>query len=334
MSVLVYSQPAVRNAWADTAVPTTDIVDPGNAIVTEGWLQSSTPPARQYFNWVLNWSASAVRFFMQNGIAGWNESETYASGAVTNYGGFLLQSAIANNSGNFPLDSSQLSLNASWAPLNGYAYYSPDTSVTSNIHNLINYVTNSSLASTLGGYVTTTSLASQLANYVTNSSLASTLSSYLTIASAAATYVTTSSLASTLSIYLTQASAASIYAPLIGPLFSGNPRAPTAASGTNTTQIATTAFAHGTFNGDISNNGYAILPSGMIIQYGQVFGGSGAPQLVSFPLAFPTNCMSITATSTPSNGTIAVSNPFTSNTGFTLTNGAAGDNTCWIAIGF
>ena len=33
---LVYSIPSVRNAWADTAVPTTDIVDPGNAIESAG----------------------------------------------------------------------------------------------------------------------------------------------------------------------------------------------------------------------------------------------------------------------------------------------------------
>jgi hypothetical protein len=42
--------------------------------------------------------------------------------------------------------------------------------------------------------------------------------------------------------YLTKDSASSLYATIVSPSFSGTPIAPTATSGTNTTQIATTAF--------------------------------------------------------------------------------------------
>ena len=42
--------------------------------------------------------------------------------------------------------------------------------------------------------------------------------------------------------YLTKDSASSLYATISSPTFTGTPLAPTAASGTNTTQIATTAF--------------------------------------------------------------------------------------------
>lgn len=45
-----------------------------------------------------------------------------------------------------------------------------------------------------------------------------------------------------LSAYLTSDTAQSTYAPIASPTFTGTPKAPTAAEGTNTTQIATTAF--------------------------------------------------------------------------------------------
>jgi hypothetical protein len=66
----------------------------------------------------------------------------------------------------------------------------------------------------------------------------SALTPYLTSATAASTYQTISGMSS----YLTTASAASTYAPLASPALTGVPTAPTAANGTNTTQVATTAF--------------------------------------------------------------------------------------------
>jgi hypothetical protein len=90
-------------------------------------------------------------------------------------------------------------------------------------------------------------------NYLTTATAASTyqtlsgMSSYLTTATAASTYQTISGMSS----YLTTASAASTYftiasaankADLASPTFTGVPAAPTAAPGTNTTQVATTAF--------------------------------------------------------------------------------------------
>lgn len=59
-------------------------------------------------------------------------------------------------------------------------------------------------------------------------------------------YVTTAvaavDVSSQLANYLTSATAASTYAPLASPSLSGIPLAPTATAGTNSTQIATTAF--------------------------------------------------------------------------------------------
>ena len=62
----------------------------------------------------------------------------------------------------------------------------------------------------------------------------------------------------------------------------GVPTAPTAANGTNTTQLATTAFAYGMASK--AANGYLKLPNGLIMQWGSV----AANTSVTFPIAFPT----------------------------------------------
>lgn len=143
-----------------------------------------------------------------------------------------------------PSDGSQyLRQNGAWTTVN----FPPDfiTSVTSPLS-----VTSGDLSIDLSAYETVSSAA---ATYQTISGM----SSYLTTASASATYqtisgmnayLTTSAAAST---YLTQANAASTYftianaankADLASPVFTGNPTAPTPATGDNDTSIATTAF--------------------------------------------------------------------------------------------
>lgn len=89
-------------------------------------------------------------------------------------------------------------------------------------------------------------------------------------------------------------------APVASPAFTGTPTAPTAANGTNTTQLATTAFAHG----EVSKaaNGYQKLPSGLIIQWGtSATINANVNGTVTFPLAFPTACTSVVCTPTVNN---------------------------------
>lgn len=64
----------------------------------------------------------------------------------------------------------------------------------------------------------------------------------------------------------------SAYAPLASPTFTGTPAAPTATSGTNTTQLATTAFVASAV-GSIDLTPYALLPDtlpavGTLLSYG------------------------------------------------------------------
>jgi predicted NACHT family NTPase len=85
------------------------------------------------------------------------------------------------------------------------------------------------------------------------------MSSYLTTATASSTYQTISGMSS----YLTTATASSTYqtianmvnyALLASPNFTGTPTAPTASAGTNTTQLATTAYV-------LANSTPSILPT-------------------------------------------------------------------------
>jgi hypothetical protein len=100
-------------------------------------------------------------------------------------------------------------------------------------------------------------------------------------------------------------------APLNSPGFTGNPTAPTPASNDNDASVATTAFTQaailaalqgaglsGGFTQSFDTNGWCRMPNGLIVQWGRVVGGGGegtGPN-VTFPIAFPNNCVGVVAT--------------------------------------
>lgn len=107
----VYTKPAVRKAWAEGATGA-DITDPGDTAVGAGWPSSTTPPARAYFNWLLNWAANGIRYFMQNGVALWDTLETYQIGGLARGSDGAIYASLANgNIGNDPT-----TVPASWGP--------------------------------------------------------------------------------------------------------------------------------------------------------------------------------------------------------------------------
>lgn len=58
------------------------------------------------------------------------------------------------------------------------------------------------------------------------------------------------------------------FAPLVSPALTGTPTAPTASSGTNTTQIATTAFVTAAIPGSLKNpNKLTIVLNGTTYEY-------------------------------------------------------------------
>ena len=118
------------------------------------------------------------------------------------------------------------------------------------------------------------------------------------------------------------------------PTFTGTPLSTTAASGTNTTQIATTAFAYGTVS--FGGNGYVKLPNGLIIQWGTNVGTS--PVTVTLPITFPNAYLGFPVVT---NGDFANSvlgcgcGGSVSNSGFVLSSAAAGAyRWAWIFIGY
>lgn len=303
---IVYSIPAVRNAWADTATPwngtSGQITDPGNSFVSQGWTASSSPPPYQYFNWVLNWTGAAVRYFMQNGIVDWQAAELYQTGSIVVYNNLVFQSLTNSNTGNTP--PSSLVANANWGPLTGYA----------TILMLASYVTQAQLNTDLAAYAALNSPSlvgvplaptanagtstNQLATtaFVTAAVSALGISGYLTIANAAATYLTIANAAAT---YLTQSGAASTYLTI------------STAAATYCTQL----FAKGTYSFGTSGS-YQIFPSGLIEQFGVAVAAAG---VVTFPIPFPSQALAINCTSF-TNQSLNI-NSFTLN-GFTYSTGA------------
>lgn len=107
----------------------------------------------------------------------------------------------------------------------------------------------------------------------------------------------------------------------------GTPTAPTAGVGASSTQIATTAFANPGAN---LGQGYATLPSGMIIQGGQA--AISGTTTVTFNKPFPNTCLAVVFTNINSTNQIYLQSGSPTRTGFTATNGTATVN--WIAIGY
>ena len=93
--------------------------------------------------------------------------------------------------------------------------------------------------------------------------------------------------------------------------------------------------------GNLSTNGWQRLPSGLILQWGRDT-ATGAEHFVTFPIAFPSVCLSVTVSGL-ANGTYFI--PYTRDVistgykqGFYATGGANGAATTWdgrfMAVGY
>ncbi len=212
----LYTKPAVRDAWADAAAAG-DITDPGNAFVSAGWLSSSTPPARQYFNWVLNYNGNGVRYLMQNGVSSWDTLETYPIyGLTRDSSGILYESLATSNIGETPATATTW-----WGPIL--------TETATAGDNTNKAATTAFVHAAVSGFAP----------------LASPTFTGTPAAPTPAAGTNTTQLATTAFVHNVTAS----YALLASPTFTGVPAAPTATLGTNTTQLATTAFVQNTVTG-------------------------------------------------------------------------------------
>jgi hypothetical protein len=142
-----------------------------------------------------------------------------------------------------------------------------------------------------------------------------------------------------------QMSAGAISTTLANAALTGDPTAPTAPSGSSSTQVATTAFVNpGQSTG---TTGYYKLPGGVIIQWGYATtgaSGSGPVDIVvSFPISFSVECVAVMVSTNrnvsgsgeATSGSNFSSNYTTTNCTITVDNipgGIAGGH--WLAIGF
>lgn len=191
-----------------------------------------------------------------NGTGGGNSSVTSVNnmtGAVSiNYGNLpgtpnlSIYLTTANAATTYqPIGNYALSTNLTWSNITNKPTFA--TVATSGLYSDLSGTPNLSvyyLASNPSGYITASCLTfanitgkpTTLAGYgITDGLTAANLTGYLTTASASATYQTIAGMSS--------------YAPLASPGLTGTPTAPTAANGTNTTQLATTAFVVNALSG-------------------------------------------------------------------------------------
>ena len=107
--------------------------------------------------------------------------------------------------------------------------------------------------------------------------------------------------------------------------------------GVDSNLYATSTWAQAGFAISLANPGYIKLPAflgGLILEWGVATSITSTPSIVSFPLVFPTGCISVVATTFGSAGfvtNIEYWNP----TGFQVANNSGGVlGASWIAVGY
>jgi len=312
-----YTKPAVRSAWGETATPTTDLLDPGNSFASAGWPLSTTPPARQYFNWILNWVANGIRYFMQRGVVDYDAAETYSINATVLGPDGLLYASITNgNTGHTPATSP-----TQWGPIETMTPAPGD-----NSHSIATtaYVLAAGFAPTVSPTFTGVPLAPTAAGGTSTSQIATTA------------FVMTAG-----------------FAPLISPTFTGTPAAPTPATNDNSTKLATTAFVKAAILAGITETlaspGSITFPGGLTIQWGTLAAQTDSQyHAFSFPAAFTNACFGVWASPYQAAQNTAIASATTSvfvtqgltRFGFNYiessnwNNGVAGMPLYWMAIGY
>ncbi len=124
--------------------------------------------------------------------------------------------------------------------------------------------------------------------------------------------------------------------PLNSPAFTGTPTAPTAAAGTNTTQIATTKFLFDNFTTTLGATGSVKIPGGLIIKWGTTSLTPHQTTAVTFGTAFTTSCdFAIAGAVNNAAATYPVAIVSFNSTTVTVYNSDGGQtqSASWIAIG-
>ncbi|MGE4448559.1 MAG: hypothetical protein AB7E15_09710 [Azospira sp.] len=99
---MALTKPPVLPAWAEAG----EKVQPSNAEIQAGWPLSNVPPARQRWNWILNFLANGVRYLTRRGLPDYGADETYMIGdRIVGDDGKTYRSLQDDNTGNTPSTS-------------------------------------------------------------------------------------------------------------------------------------------------------------------------------------------------------------------------------------
>ncbi len=243
----IYNKPSDLPAWAESG----DKVQPTNAEIQTGWPLSTVPPSRQRFNWVLNWLATGVRYFMQRGIPEWDATEEYPAGARVQYNNATYISLTGtSNTGQQP--DTATTFWERWA-------YS-DTEMQPRVDQIATFaVTTADVTLTSeqakAGILNVTGTLTGNRNII----IPNTARRLIVINGTSGAFTLAVKTASGTAVTVGQGGASSIvcdgnnniklasadltaYAPIASPTFTGNPAGPTPAQFDNDTSLATTTF--------------------------------------------------------------------------------------------
>lgn len=95
---MALTKPPVLPAWAETG----DKVQPTNAEIQAGWPLSNVPPARQRWNWILNFVANGIRYLTRRGLPDWAADEPYEIGDCARGPDGLTYRALTQNTNKTP----------------------------------------------------------------------------------------------------------------------------------------------------------------------------------------------------------------------------------------
>lgn len=320
------SKPAVRPIWADTAGPPLDLVDPGDAFITAGWPSSGTPPSRGRFNFILKYVWDGIRYLCQHGLPEYDSAETYGHAAtVLNGADGLIYFSLQDNNTNHAPGSSPTWWTSPAVPTrppgDNNAYVSSTQFVAAAVA--------AEAAARIGADAATLSSAQVYTNGAVAAESSARAAGDAGVLATSHTYTDNS---------------VAPKANSLSPNFTGIPTAPTQARGNSSGLLATTAFVvPGNFH---SANGFELLPSGLILQWGIITVVNGTNNVVdvtiTFPIAFTSQVFGVfpaTFRSVTGNGQAINGSNFSSGAGLqqatiTVDSSSSGSSTArWFALG-